>query len=296
MTDFSSAPEDGEREALRQAACAPGEERLFPDGSWVSSPEAYKQALDNLRLEIELIRREWKSAEGFSPIEHIKTRIKEPASIIDKLSRLELPPDLNQAAEHIHDIAGMRIVFPFVTDIYLLLERIGRHPDLRILQIKDYIMNPKPNGYRSLHVLLSVPSELGGRACRLRVELQMRTLAMDFWASLDHILLYKYNRKVPEHLQEELASAAGAAGELDRKMLTLRSEVLFFSEEEEKRLAEQQPEPQALSHNQILPDAPQHAVVRSEPERRADHRYRRGEDENVQSSYPGRKSTSTSSN
>ncbi|GEM_PF-175238 len=273
ITDLSSAVKDGERKALKQAACMPGEELMFPDGSWVSPPEAYRQALHKLRIEIERIRREWKSAEGFSPIEHIKTRIKEPASIIDKLSRLGLEPRLDHAAEHIHDIAGMRIVFPFVTDIYLLLERIGRHPELGILQIKDYIMNPKPNGYRSLHVLLSVPSEFDERPCRLRVELQMRTLAMDFWASLDHILLYKYNRKVPEHLQAELASAAGAAGELDRKMLSLRSEVLSFSEEEEKRLAEQERTDSPSRSNLALPTARQRFIVRSEPERRTDYRH-----------------------
>ncbi|OWR27784.1 GTP pyrophosphokinase [Saccharibacillus sp. O23] len=273
MTELSSAPQEGEREALKQAACRSGEELLFPSGGWVRSPEAYHNALRLLRTEIELIRKEWKSAEGFSPIEHIKTRIKEPSSILDKLSRLGLEARLDETAEHIHDIAGMRIVFPFVTDIYLLLERIGRHSELRILQIKDYIMNPKPNGYRSLHVLLSVPSELDGRPCRVRVELQMRTLAMDFWASLDHILLYKYDRKVPEHLQAELASAAGAAGELDRKMLSLRSEVLSLSEEEDKQLAERTKSGSPVSETAERPASVHHSIVRSESERRTDYRH-----------------------
>ncbi|NGZ77417.1 GTP pyrophosphokinase family protein [Saccharibacillus sp. VR-M41] len=194
----------------------------------------HRQALRQLRGEIERIRREWKSDEGFSPIEHIKTRIKEPASILDKLSRLGLEPSVEHVTERIHDIAGMRIVFAFVTDIYLLLDRIDRHPDLRILWIKDYIMNPKSNGYRSLHMLLSVPVEFEGRTCRVRIEVQMRTLAMDFWASLEHILLYKYDRRVPDYLERELSSAAGAAGELDHKMLALRSEVLSLGEEEER--------------------------------------------------------------
>lgn len=273
MTELSSAPQEGEREALKQAACMPGEKRIFPSGGWVRSPEAYKNALGHLRTEVELIRKEWKSAEGFSPIEHIKTRIKEPSSILDKLSRLGLEARLDETSEHIHDIAGMRIVFPFVTDIYLLLERIGRHPELHILQIKDYIMNPKPNGYRSLHVLLSVPSVLDGRSCRVRVELQMRTLAMDFWASLDHILLYKYDRKVPEHLQAELASAAGAAGELDRKMLSLRSEVLSLSEEEDKQLAKQTRSESAAPETSGPSAAAYHSVVRSESERRTDDRH-----------------------
>lgn len=229
------APTDAEREAFIRAACHFGQKELFPDGDWVHPPALYRQALQELSGQIEGIRREWKSAEGFSPIEHIKTRIKEPASILDKLSRLELEPSADLAVERIHDLAGMRIVFAFVTDIYLLLERIGRSSDLQILWIRDYIMEPKPNGYRSLHVLLSVPVMFKGNVCRVRIEVQMRTLAMDFWASLEHILLYKYDRRVPDHLERELSSAAGAAGELDHKMLALRSEVLSLSDEDERK-------------------------------------------------------------
>nr|WP_244966309.1 GTP pyrophosphokinase family protein [Saccharibacillus endophyticus] len=217
-----------------RSACDPEDGSLFPDGDWVQPPLLYRHALEKLEEEIESIRREWKSAEGFSPIEHIKTRIKEPASILNKLERLGVEASAERLADQIHDIAGMRIVFPFVTDVYLLLERIWQSPDLHVLWIRDYIMEPKPNGYRSLHVLVSVPVTLEGVDCRVRVEVQMRTLAMDFWASLEHILLYKYDRRVPEHLEQELASAAGAAGELDHKMLALRSEVLSLSDEDER--------------------------------------------------------------
>ncbi|MEJ8304805.1 GTP pyrophosphokinase family protein [Saccharibacillus sacchari] len=228
------APEKGEREALLVAACHPEDGSLFPEGEWVHPPLLYQHALRKLQDEIESIRQEWKSAEGFSPIEHIKTRIKEPASMMNKLERLGVEASAEQLADQVHDIAGMRIVFPFVTDVYLLLERIWQSPDLRILWIRDYIMEPKLNGYRSLHVLVSVPVVWNGADCRVRVEVQMRTLAMDFWASLEHILLYKYDRRVPEHLEQELASAAGAAGELDHKMLALRSEVLSLSDEDER--------------------------------------------------------------
>jgi len=228
------APEKPEREALVRSACDPEDGSLFPDGDWVQPPLLYRHALGKLEEEIESIRQEWKSAEGFSPIEHIKTRIKEPASILNKLEHLGVEASAENLADQIHDIAGMRIVFPFVTDVYLLLERIWQSPDLHVLWIRDYIMEPKPNGYRSLHVLVSVPVALDGVECRVRVEVQMRTLAMDFWASLEHILLYKYDRRVPEHLEQELASAAGAAGELDHKMLALRSEVLSLSDEDER--------------------------------------------------------------
>ncbi len=228
------APEKAEREALLLAACHPEDGNLFPDEEWVHPPLLYQHALSKLQDEVESIRQEWKSAEGFSPIEHIKTRIKEPASILNKLERLGVESSAEQLADQIHDIAGMRIVFPFVTDIYLLLERIWQSPELHILWIRDYIMEPKPNGYRSLHLLVSVPVVWEGVECRVRVEVQMRTLAMDFWASLEHILLYKYDRRVPEHLEQELASAAGAAGELDHKMLALRSEVLSLSDEDER--------------------------------------------------------------
>jgi len=228
------SPDKAEREALLLAACDPEDGSLFPDGEWVQPPLLYQHALRKLQDEIESIRQEWKSAEGFSPIEHIKTRIKEPSSILNKLERLGADADAKQMADQVHDIAGMRIVFPFVTDVYLLLERIWQSPELHILWIRDYIMEPKSNGYRSLHVLVSVPIILGGAEFRVRVEVQMRTLAMDFWASLEHILLYKYDRRVPEHLEQELASAAGAAGELDHKMLALRSEVLSLSDEDER--------------------------------------------------------------
>ncbi|GGN99668.1 GTP pyrophosphokinase [Saccharibacillus kuerlensis] len=267
-TQFPGSAEDAEREALRYAACLPGEEILFPEGRWVQQPSLYRSALQALRSEIEIIRQEWKSDEGFSPIEHIKTRIKEPDSILDKLSRLGVKPTLDHTIERIHDLAGMRIVFAFVTDIYLLLDRIDRHPNLQILWTKDYIMNPKPNGYRSLHAELSVPVMFAGRLCHVRVEVQMRTLAMDFWASLEHILLYKYDRRVPDHLVRELSSAAGAAGELDHKMLALRSEVLSLSDEDEQTQhaarALQTPV-QKAEHRQTLHKP---RIVRSERERR----------------------------
>lgn len=267
-TPFTIAPEDSEREALKRAACPEGDDVLFPAGAWVRPPDLYRLALEELEAEIEAIRREWKSDEGFSPIEHIKTRVKEPDSILGKLSRLGLEPSADHAADFIYDIAGMRIVFPFVTDIYLLLERIGRHHGLRILQIKDYIMNPKSNGYRSLHVLLSVPVIFEERLCRVRVEVQMRTLAMDFWASLEHILLYKYDRRVPDHLERELSSAAGAAGELDRKMLTLRSEVMSLSEEDLLEGADLEEVSRSYGQHPNAGSSPTPAPVRSERERR----------------------------
>ncbi|GGH38026.1 hypothetical protein GCM10008013_45850 [Paenibacillus segetis] len=132
----------------------------------------------------------------------------------------------------IHDIAGMRIVFSFVKDIYSLLNHLRKRDDLTILEIKDYIANPKPNGYQSLHLIVAVPLTLFEGQRWMKIEIQMRTLAMDFWASMEHILFYKYDKQVPPHVVRELTEAAHAADALDKKMHGLRKEIMGSLEAE----------------------------------------------------------------
>ncbi|WP_160039803.1 MULTISPECIES: GTP pyrophosphokinase [Paenibacillus] len=186
----------------------------------------YKLALEELQNKIKLIKTELKLQDGYSPIEHIKVRIKEPKSIINKLERKGIDFTLNNILTHIHDIAGMRIVCAFVQDIYRLLDHFAHRDDIRIIEIKDYIANPKPNGYQSLHVIVEVPLILFEGTRWMKVEIQMRTLAMDFWASMEHIIFYKYDKQVPKHVVSELKEAAVAADKLDHQMLRLRDEIL----------------------------------------------------------------------
>jgi putative GTP pyrophosphokinase len=198
--------------------------------NWKQLPMMYQMALEELQNKIKLLQSDWKHRQGYNPIEHIKTRIKEPKSIYHKMQRkgLSMTPDNLHA--HIHDIAGMRIVCAFVKDIYILVEHLQMRDDLEIIEIKDYIAEPKPNGYQSLHVIVSVPLILLEGPQRIKVEIQLRTLAMDFWASMEHILFYKYDKQVPAHVIKELTETARAADALDKKMLGLRKEIIALTE------------------------------------------------------------------
>ncbi|MNE26006.1 GTP pyrophosphokinase YwaC [compost metagenome] len=206
------------------------EDELRKLSEWKKLPTLYQLALDELRNKIKLIQSEWKLINGFSPIEHIKTRIKEPKSILEKLERKGYDLTVDNMVTNIHDIAGMRIVFSFAQDIYLLLDHLKQREDLKIIEIKDYIEKPKPNGYQSLHVIVAVPLTLFEGQRWMKVEIQMRTLAMDFWASMEHILFYKYEKQVPSHVVMELTEAARAADSLDKKMHRLRKEIMGVNE------------------------------------------------------------------
>lgn len=194
-------------------------------------PTLYQLALEELETKFKIIQAEWKIKHDYSPFEHIKTRIKEPSSIFTKLQRKGYPLTLDSIVNKIYDVAGMRIVCAFVKDIYLILDHMKTRKDIRIVEIKDYIANPKPNGYQSLHVIVQVPLVLFDDTRWIYVEIQLRTLAMDFWASLEHIIFYKFEQQVPPHVTKELTDAAKAVDLLDRKMLELRKEILSYNQE-----------------------------------------------------------------
>ncbi|MFF2909459.1 GTP pyrophosphokinase family protein [Paenibacillus sp. NPDC057934] len=193
-------------------------------------PALYRHALNELQNKIDIIRTEWQVRDGFSPIEHVKSRIKEPKSIIQKMERKGYDLCLENMENYIHDIAGMRIVCAFVKDIYRLVDHLSTREDMRVLEIKDYIAHPKPNGYQSLHVIVAIPLILLEGTRWVKAEIQLRTLAMDFWASMEHILYYKFDKQLPTHVADELKEAARAADELDQKMLRLRREILELTE------------------------------------------------------------------
>lgn len=185
----------------------------------------YKFALDEIETKIDILKEEFEAFHDYSPIEHTKSRLKSPESILKKLYRKGYPISLGNIKEHIKDIAGLRITCSFISDIYKVSDMLQKQSDIKVLDVKDYIANPKPNGYKSLHLIIEVPVFLSDGTENVCVEVQIRTIAMDFWASLEHKIFYKYNKDVPEHMLRELKSAADAANHLDHKMERLHHEI-----------------------------------------------------------------------
>ncbi len=185
----------------------------------------YKFAIDELTTKVNILQEEFESIHDYSPIEHVASRLKTMDSIIEKIRRTGCPPDVDAVRERIRDIAGVRIVTPFVADAYAVARMLTRQSDIDVLEVKDYIAQPKANGYQSLHVIVTVPVFLSNRTEVVPVEIQIRTIAMDFWASLEHKIYYKYDREVPRALVAELTEAAAVARELDHRMARLRDQV-----------------------------------------------------------------------
>ncbi|EME16541.1 GTP pyrophosphokinase [Rhodococcus triatomae] len=185
----------------------------------------YKFAIDATLTKINILREEFEQTHDYSPIEHVNTRLKSMESLVQKALRIGCPPDIDSIREQIRDIAGIRVTCAFVSDAYWVAEMLTSQPDVTLVQVKDYIANPKPNGYQSLHLIVQVPVYLSDRTESTYVEIQIRTIAMDFWASLEHKIYYKFDREVPPRLLDELKQAADAATELDRTMARLHDEV-----------------------------------------------------------------------
>lgn len=185
----------------------------------------YKFAIDEVSTKIAILREEFEHAHDHSPIEHVRTRLKSPDSLLAKARKIGCPLTLDAVEQHIRDIAGIRVVCPFVSDVYWIMEMLSSQSDVDVVEVEDYIAEPKANGYRSLHLIIKVPVYLSDRAVDVPVELQIRTIAMDFWASVEHSIYYKYDGTVPTSLRDELGAAARTAADLDATMARLRSEV-----------------------------------------------------------------------
>ncbi|MFJ5716405.1 GTP pyrophosphokinase family protein [Neobacillus sp. NPDC093127] len=196
---------------------------------------AYKFALDEMNTKINILKDEFNYIHDYNPIEHVKSRIKSPESIFKKVYRKGYDFSLASIKENVRDIAGIRITCSFISDIYELSKMIGGQKDVRVVDYKDYIKNPKPNGYQSLHLILEIPIFMSDREELTYVEVQIRTIAMDFWASLEHKIYYKYNKEVPDRMIAELKDAAVMAAELDRKMERLHKEVSDIKQAEHEK-------------------------------------------------------------
>ncbi|MEH7511932.1 GTP pyrophosphokinase family protein, partial [Gottfriedia acidiceleris] len=165
-------------------------------GEWTNTLLIYKFALDEINTKIRILNEEFTLTHNHNPIEHVKSRLKKPDSIMEKLERKGLELTQYNLENYMSDIAGVRISCSFISDIYMIYELLKQQDDIYIIEIKDYIKNPKPNGYKSFHMIIEIPIFLASETKRVKVEIQIRTVAMDFWASLEHKIFYKYNKKV----------------------------------------------------------------------------------------------------
>lgn len=185
----------------------------------------YEFGMREIETKISILRDEFTHDHSYNPIEHVKSRLKTPDSIVEKIARRGIDdPDFDRIREEITDIAGVRVTCSFVADVYQLFDLLTKQDDITVRIVKDYITNPKPNGYKSLHAIIDVPVFLSTGPLLVPVEVQFRTIAMDFWASLEHKIYYKFSNQVPSHLVESLTDAAAAASELDARMERLHRE------------------------------------------------------------------------
>ena len=185
----------------------------------------YRFAVDEVLTKVTILQEEFRHLHRYNPIEHVSSRVKTAESILEKVARKGIAPSFPAMREHITDIAGIRVTCSFTPDCYRVLEALTAQDDVRVVQIKDYIAEPKPNGYKSLHALIEIPVYLSTGPVRVVVELQIRTIAMDFCAALEHKIFYKYDGEVPTHVAGDLSDAAAAAEQLDLRMEQLHAEV-----------------------------------------------------------------------
>ena len=206
--------------------------------SWKEVTLVYSAALRQMETKMQILNDEFQHVHQYNPIEYIKSRIKTPDSIAKKLRRHGFENTMENMVEHINDIAGVRIVCSFTSDIYRLADMIGKQKEFTILYIKDYMKHPKESGYRSYHMLITVPIQTTKGICPTKVEIQIRTIAMDFWASLEHKIYYKFEGNAPQYISEELRECAAITSKLDAKMLSL-NEAIIAEKERQQREEEQ---------------------------------------------------------
>jgi putative GTP pyrophosphokinase len=182
----------------------------------------FRCALSNMEMRVWTLLEEFQNLQSYNPIEHVKSRLKSPESIADKLTRRGLDLTAENARIHLTDIAGIRCICSYARDIITLADVITRQPDIKILKQRDYIETPKESGYRSYHLIIEVPIYLTEQTERLPVEVQIRTQAMDFWASLEHKVRYKFADGMPEAITRNLWECAEKIAELDKQMFQIQ--------------------------------------------------------------------------
>ena len=185
----------------------------------------YQCAILEVQTKLQVLNNDMSVRYRRNPIEFVKTRIKSPQSIAEKLNRRGLEISVDNMVEHLNDVAGVRVVCSFIDDIYEVAEMLARQSDINVLEIKDYIKNPKENGYRSYHMIIEIPVFFSDKTMSMRVEIQIRTIAMDFWASLEHELKYKKDIDWSKEIGEELRECAEIINRTDRKMMAIKKHI-----------------------------------------------------------------------
>ena len=202
--------------------------------SWNEVQLIYSSALKQITTKMEILNDEFQHVHQYNPIEHIKSRIKTPQSIVKKLKKNNYESTIDNMVRYVNDIAGIRVICSFTSDIYRIAEMISNQSDIRVISVKDYIVNPKPSGYKSYHMIVSLPIFLSDRVVDTKVEIQIRTIAMDFWASLEHKIYYKFEGHAPEYISHDLQECSKIVSELDEKMLSLNEAILQAKREQEE--------------------------------------------------------------
>ncbi|MCQ2524748.1 MAG: GTP pyrophosphokinase family protein [Lachnospiraceae bacterium] len=193
--------------------------------SWAAMTLVYKSALKKINTKLEILNDEFQQVHRYNPIEHIKSRLKSPESIVKKLRKNGHESTIENMVNYVNDIAGIRIICSFTNDIYRIADMLSDQEDIKVIEVKDYIKNPKPSGYKSFHMLVTTPVYLSDRIVETKIEIQIRTVAMDFWASLEHKINYKFEGNIPESFKNELVECANMVSDLDERMLRLNDEV-----------------------------------------------------------------------
>lgn len=206
----------------------------------------YEAAIREMRTRFEILDDDLESRFNRNPIHHIETRLKDPKSVFEKLQRYEKPITLESMEENVLDVAGLRVIAAYIDDVYALVKVLSLQDDLSIVKVKDYIAHPKPNGYRSLHVIVKVPVYFLDRKQYVPVEIQFRTIAMDFWASLEHTLKYKSDVAIEGiDMYDELKDCSEIIEDVERRMQILMHAVQTTDVEEAARKRRQQIKKQA---------------------------------------------------
>ncbi len=198
---------------------------------WEETMFLYESALKQMTMKARMLNDEFVCRYRYNPIEHIKSRLKTADSIVRKLKQDGYEVTIENMNTRLSDIAGVRIICSFTSDIYQIADVLERQEDVTVLYVKDYIRHPKPNGYKSYHMVVSVPVYLTDGRRDVKVEVQIRSVAMDFWASLEHKIAYKFEGDAPEALLGDLKACADIVDMLDNRMYSLNKAILAIAEE-----------------------------------------------------------------
>ena len=193
---------------------------------WETLMFLYSAALKEVGTKIEILNEEFLHIHRYNPIEHIKSRLKTAESIVKKLKKNGYESTLENMIKYVNDIAGIRITCSFTSNIYRIADMIAKQTDIQVLSLKDYMKNPKESGYQSYHMLVSIPIFLSDTVVDTKVEIQIRTVAQDFWASLEHKIYYKFEGMAPAYISHELRECAEIVAKLDERMLSLNNAIL----------------------------------------------------------------------